>query len=390
MSTLITILHVIVCLFLMLTVLLQAARGGMGRVRRRQCGDGVRGSGASSFLSPHGRGRDHLHADLTAAAFLTSHNACRRARAVRRAAEKPRKKPPGALERRHRLGGRGRSSLDDGALTPPIRAAAGDKGRAAADPNGGATGRARPGPRRANPDQAKPGARASPRHRRPEPRRRAAPTCQAPSPAGAAKTPDAEGPDNVKPPRMQSRLLLRPGRHIREPATPARHAPPARAATARLAARAHARRSSAAWSADWALLACGMRFASILARKRLPCRRSARPAADGDAAGPTRHRPLRPQFGSVATACSGPAVRADAPDARAQQRRQKPNVRQRLRCVAKKAVRSRRPGSPEAGSTPRRRPVCAIDGRRRRLGHVRWHTPLSRRIPMTGPAGSAA
>jgi len=43
MSTLITILHVIVCLFLMLTVLLQSGKGrrhGRG-VRRRQHGDGV-------------------------------------------------------------------------------------------------------------------------------------------------------------------------------------------------------------------------------------------------------------------------------------------------------------------------------------------------------------
>ena len=52
MSTLLTILHVIVCLFLMLTVLLQQGKGGGmgGAFGGSNAGTVFGGSGASSFL----------------------------------------------------------------------------------------------------------------------------------------------------------------------------------------------------------------------------------------------------------------------------------------------------------------------------------------------------
>ena len=52
MSTLITVLHVIVCLFLMLTVLLQSGKGGGmgGAFGGSNAGTVFGGSGASTFL----------------------------------------------------------------------------------------------------------------------------------------------------------------------------------------------------------------------------------------------------------------------------------------------------------------------------------------------------
>src|SRR5215467_13708608 len=77
MSTLITILHVIVCLFLMLTVLLQSGKGGgMGAA----FGGGnaatvFGGSGASSFLKKltAGAGMIFMLTSMVLA-FLASHN----------------------------------------------------------------------------------------------------------------------------------------------------------------------------------------------------------------------------------------------------------------------------------------------------------------------------
>src|SRR5438309_10237164 len=77
MSTLITILHVIVCLFLMLTVLLQSGKGGGmgGAFGGSNAGTVFGGGGASSFLRrlTAGAGTIFMLTSIVLA-FLASHN----------------------------------------------------------------------------------------------------------------------------------------------------------------------------------------------------------------------------------------------------------------------------------------------------------------------------
>src|SRR6476659_7330635 len=77
MSTLLTVLHVIVCLFLMLTVLLQSGKGGGmgGAFGGSNAGTVFGGSGASSFLQrlTAGAGTVFMLTSITLA-WLASHN----------------------------------------------------------------------------------------------------------------------------------------------------------------------------------------------------------------------------------------------------------------------------------------------------------------------------
>src|SRR5438874_13533963 len=77
MSTLVTILHVIVCLFLMLTVLMQSGKGGGmgGAFGGCKSGTGFGGSGGSSFLRRLTAiaGTVFMLTSITLA-FLASHN----------------------------------------------------------------------------------------------------------------------------------------------------------------------------------------------------------------------------------------------------------------------------------------------------------------------------
>ncbi len=78
MSTLITVLHVIVCLFLMLTVLLQSGKGGGmgGAFGGSNAGTVFGGSGASTFLRKLTAGAATIFMITSMVlAFIASHNA---------------------------------------------------------------------------------------------------------------------------------------------------------------------------------------------------------------------------------------------------------------------------------------------------------------------------
>src|SRR5688500_16332795 len=78
MSTLITVLHVIVCLFLMLTVLLQSGKGGGmgGAFGGSNAGTVFGGSGASTFLRKLTAGAATVFMITSMVlAFIASHNA---------------------------------------------------------------------------------------------------------------------------------------------------------------------------------------------------------------------------------------------------------------------------------------------------------------------------
>jgi preprotein translocase subunit SecG len=145
MSTLITILHIIVCVFLMLTVLLQSGKGGgMGAA----FGGGnaatvFGGSGASSFLRrlTAGAGTVFMLTSMLLA-FLASHNSADALEKFGEQQEKLAAEKEAAKKKVLDTPGTGSGSAGSASTMIPLTPMEGSGAAAPSDPHGGATGSA--------------------------------------------------------------------------------------------------------------------------------------------------------------------------------------------------------------------------------------------------------